>query len=353
MSLFKEQSKEIQWNDFIGNWIQWDAAHYIRISEGYKSFDINGDYSTLVFFPLYSWLLRFLRLIISSAAVSGLLISSVLSSFACVFMYKLVCIDYSKTTAQTSVILLCLFPFGFFYSAIMTESTFLLTSVLTLYFIRLHKWHFAGICGLLAALSRSAGVFLVFPAAVELLEETKLLGNLKNVKIWGNTVKKGLWLLLLPLGTLIYLFINFQITGDPFYFFEMEEKYWHQVSQPFFKTFSSFWNIITGKGHSISVLMAAFLPGFVCLLSAYAVLLKGLTKHKTMYICWLVIYIIINTTMSWPLSFCRYIACGVPLYIIIADECEKNKKLGMATMISWSILFGVYFTGYLMTKQIM
>ncbi len=350
--LFKEKGSELQWDKIINNWLQWDATNYIRISEGYRSFNVNGDYSTIVFFPLYSWLLAVIRLIIPHKALAGLTLSALLSSLACVYMYKLVCIDYKKITAQLSVILMCLFPFGFFYSSVMSESAFLLTSIMTLYYVRKHNWMMAGFAGLLASLSRSAGVFLVFPAAVELIEEYKLLGNLANKDIWKKTVKNGLWLLMLPFGIVIYLLINYNLSGDPFYFLEMEEKYWQQVSQPFFKTVGTFWGIIT-SGKSLDVLMASFLPGFVCLICAYIILARGCFRHRTMYMVWLAAYIILNTTMSWPLSFCRYIACGVPMYIVLGDECEKNKKLSLALLMGWGILFGIYFAGYLMPKQIM
>lgn len=351
--LFKEKATSPQWSNMVDNWIQWDATNYIRISEGYRSFNVNGDYSTIVFFPLYSWLLAIVRIFIPSKAVAGLTLSALLSSAACVYMYKLVCIDYKRTTAQMAVILMCLFPFGFFYSTIMSESAFLLTSIATLYYTRKHNWIAAGLAGLFASLSRSAGVFLIFPAAAELVESHKLFGNIRNKDVWTATVKDGLWLLLLPLGIVIYLLINYNLSGNPFYFLEMEEKYWQQVSQPFFKTAGTFFDIIANSGKSLDVLMAAFLPGFVALICAYATLVRGVARHKTMYMLWLAIYIIINTTMSWPLSFCRYIACGVPLYIVLADECDKSKKFSMALLISWSILFGIYFTGYLLVKQIM
>ncbi len=351
--LFVDGGEHFQWGKLFDNWIKWDAQHYIRIGEGYTSYIEEGEYPTIVFFPLYPYLLKFLRYFIPNAAASGLIISALLSSFACVYMYKLVCLDYSRNIAKTAVLLMCLFPFGFFYSAIMSESAFLLTSIMTLYYVRKGRWNVAGLCGFFATLSRSLGVFLVVPAAIHLIEENKLLGNIKDKKVWIKTIKEGAWLLLLPLAMLFYLYINFDISGDPLYFLKMEEKFWHQVSQPFFKTFHTFWDIITCGGYNPSLLVASFLPGFVTLICSYAVLMWGATKHKTMYIGWLAVCIIVNSSMSWPLSLCRYMASAVPLYMILADECEKHEKFRLGIFISWSIMFGVYFVGYLMSKQIM
>ena len=36
-----------------------------------------------------------------------------------------------------------------------------------------------------------------------------------------------------------------------------------------------------------------------------------------------------------------------PEYIILADECKKRPKLKIALIIGFSILMGIYFTGYL------
>ncbi len=351
-SLFVAQDDKLQWSQWLNNWLQWDARHYIGIADGYSSYVEKGMYPGLVFFPLYSFFLNLVNYLIPNAAISGLLVSAVASSVACVYLYKLVCLDYSRETAQISVLLLCLFPFGFFYSAIMSEGVFLCTSVMTLYFIRRHKWWLAGIFGCLAALSRSIGVFLVFPAAIELLEETRLLGNLKSGRAWLDALKKGCWILLFPVGTLIHLFINYQVTGDPLYFLAMEEKIWFQVSQPFYKIAVVFQSVFE-SGYGIPFLMATFIPALICLLFAYGLLIWGLNKHKTMYLCWLLISILVNTSISWPLSLCRYLASAVPIYIILSEECRNHPKLNMAVLISWSILFGIYFTGYLTEKSIM
>ncbi len=350
--LFETQAQNFEWSQWLNKWVQWDARHYINISNGYESYIEKGEYPTLVFFPLYSFFLNLVNYIIPNSALCGLIVSAIFSSVACIYFYKLVCLDYGKETGKLAVILLCVFPFGLFYNAIMSESIFLCTSVMALYYIRKHNWFVAGIIGCLVALSRSIGVFLVIPAFIELLEETQLLGNLKDKNVWFNTIKKGIWLLLFPVGTLIHLFINYRITGDPLYFLIMEEEFWNQVGSPFYKIWDTFFYVFSG-GYSLSVKMASFIPGMLCLISVYALFIKGLKKHKTMYLCWLFINILVNTSISWPLSLSRYLATAVPVYIILADECKNRPVLKTAIIIGSSILFGIYLTGYLNTKFIM
>lgn len=351
--IFCDNGKTFQWNKIFDQWIKWDANSYTKIPFGYDTYQENGDYVMLVFFPLYSWIMRVVNIIIPNINVAALTTSALCYSTASVFMYKLFCIDYSKASAQKAVILMSIFPFGFFYGAIMSESTFLLMSVLTLYFTRKHNWILTGVFGMCAALSRSVGVFLIFPATVELIEEYKLLGNIKNVKqVFLTILKKWSPLLLMPLGTCIYLAVNYKVTGNALAFLTYEEKYWNQVSQPFFKTVGNIWNIING-GYSVSTLMSAFIPGLVILLFMYAIMISGIRKHRTMYMTYMLIYLVINTTMSWPLSLARYLACTVPAYIILAEKCENNKKFDTAITIAFAIFLGIYFAGYLSGKQIM
>ena len=350
--LFFAQGKTFDFAGWLNHWMQWDANNYVRIADGYTSFTESGRFTTLVFFPLYSFFLNLVNYIIPSPVISGLLVSAVASSIAVVYFYKLVCIDYSRSTAHTASVLLCIFPFGFFYSSIMSESVFLCTSVITLYYIRKHDWWLAGIFGCLSALSRSIGVFLVFPAAVELLEETRLLGNIKNKQVWLDILKKGGWILLFPVGTLIHLYINYQITGDPLYFLAMEKEIWFQTSQPFYKIASTLWGVFQ-SGYDIPFLFATFVPAIFILIGIYALMIWGINKHKTMYLCWILVSVLVNCSMSWPISLPRYLTNIVPIYIILADESEKHPKLKSALLVGFGVLFGIFLVGYLSGKSIL
>ena len=243
-----------------------------------------------------------------------------------------------------------IFPFGFFYGAIMTEGVFLMTCVLTLYYTRRHNWTLAAVFGFFAALSRSVGVFLIFPATVEFIEEYRLFESFKSKFILIFT--KWSRLLLMPLGTCIYLWINYNATGNWFYFLEPEKEIWHQSGQLFYKTAGRLWEIIH-QNYKVSSKMSAFVPGLIIMFFVYAVMLYGIRRHKSMYSIWVFVYLLVNTSMTWPLSLCRYLTACVPVYIILGDYCEKHKKAYTAFVIAFSILFGIYFTGYLMGKQIM
>lgn len=349
--LFSADNARFSISEILKSWVKWDASNYIRISDGYASYQESGKFTTLVFYPLYPFFLNIVNNLIPSVEASGLLLSAVFYSSACVILYKLVCIDYGKSVAEKAVVLLSVFPFAFFHGAIMSESAFILTSLLTLYYIRRHNWMLAGFCGMLAALSRSAGVFLIIPATVEFVEEYKFFEK-KLSEMIKLVFTKWIWLLLLPIGIVIYLIINYIVAGDPFEFLHLEDDLWYQQATPFFKTLGNMWNILT-SGYKISFKTAAILPGLVSALTMIGVLVYGVRKHRSMYTAWLLVYIMINTSISWPMSIGRYMASAVPAFIILAEVCEKNKKLFNILTVIFSIFFAIYLAGYITGKQIM
>jgi len=349
--LLKYDDKTFDIKKFFDIFVKWDANNYIRISNGYGSHIENGKFTTLVFYPLYPFFLSIVNNLIPNIKVAGILLSSVLYSAACSVFYMLMRLDYKRSVAEKGVVLMSVFPFAFYYGTIMSESIFLLTSVLTLYYIRKHNWAIAGFCGMLAALSRSAGVFLIIPATVEFVEEYNFFG-LKFKDMMQILFKKWIWLLLMPFGICIYLYINYVVSGNAFEFLALEEEVWHQEGTFFFKTMGTLWNLVN-SGYSLNTKLGAFLPELILAFAMMAILIVGLKKHRSMYTVWLLVYIIINTSISWPMSIARYLSCAVPAFMILADLIDDKEHVYTGTVVVSSMLFAIYLAGYILGRQIM
>ncbi len=329
----------------INNWVKWDANNYLRIAKGYSSYMENGIFTTLVFFPLYPAFIFIFKLLFNEV-IAGLLISNISFSIASIFIYKLVAMDYDKKTAKITLLILNIFPFSFFFSSIMSESVFLLFSSLTLYYIRKHKWLLVGIFGLLTTLSRSIGVFIFIPAFVELIEEYQLIKKIKNYRYVIKTLyTKFTPLLLIPLGIVIYLYINYHVTGDWFYFLKIQSSIWAQSYKSFPLFFDTCFNMI--KYFDYNVILTIAIPQIIVVLCAYIILGLSVKKHITMYSVWLLINIIFNTSISWPLSVCRYFCCAIPLFIFLADYLKKRNELLIVYVLISLLLLGIFFTAYL------
>lgn len=342
--------------DYCGKWNLWDGPHYLDIAQtGYAGYEENGQHLFLVFFPLYPWLVKILALVVRNYVVSGILVSMLCFAGGCVLMYKLVAIDYSKSIAKTSVILLSVSPFSFFFGSVMTESTFFLIIIAVFLAIRRHKWLAAGILGIFAALTRSVGVFMVFPAAVEWVREEKplLLMKQKKWKDLGGRFVRLLPVALMPIGTLIYLYINYRVEGDPFIFMKYQSEHWGMNLQYFGKTVKMLFERGFNPGEDIAIRTTIFIPGLFSITFAALAILIGARRQRLTYSVFMLIYFVFNAAASWPLSESRYLACMFPAYWLIASLTEKNKHAEQIVIALSAVLMGIYLTGYITVHQIM
>ena len=342
--------------DILEQYMKWDANNYFRIANvGYSGFDIDGDFTTIVFFPLYPWIMKIVNLIFRDLRVSGLLTSFALYSGACCFLYKLFSIDYSKSVAVRAIVYMSVFPHALFFGTLMNESMLLFTAAATLYYIRKHKWYLVGIWGAAAALSRMLGILLAIPAAVEWLEHYKIFEKLKNKDIktvWQLFYSKGLWIFLMLLGTGIYLFCNYKVTGDCFKFLEYQRTIWGHGSA----YFGTGINSIVSKlnlGTDKDMLASVWIPSLAAIIFVTANLFYGIRKHKSMYTAYLVVYLILNTSFDWVISVPRYMTCAIPAFLFLSDFSERHKWTEPIITASMAIGLGIYLTGYLCWKQIL
>lgn len=146
----------------------WDGLWYRLIAiEGYDYHPANA-----AFWPLFPMSMRTVSRATGMAEeVAGYLIANVTFAVALVLLYRLVAIDFNVQIARRTLWALALFPTSFFFSAVYTESPFLMLSVGCLLSARLRRWWLAGVLGALAALTRSYGVFLGIPLALLFFKE--------------------------------------------------------------------------------------------------------------------------------------------------------------------------------------
>ena len=208
---------------FMDMFAKWDSPHYMYIAQhGYTN---QGDPANfIVFLPLYPVLVRLITFDFSYVNLSGLTVSNVASVVAVIYLFKLAKLDYNDSVAKKAVLFLCVFPTAYFMSAVYTESLFLALVIASLYYARNARWFLAGFLGFFASLTRLAGLILLPVLIVEYLHQ-------KNWKVKALD-PRILWLSLPAIGFLIYLGINFQVTGSFFTFIRVESTHWYQTIEP-------------------------------------------------------------------------------------------------------------------------
>jgi hypothetical protein len=236
----------------------------------------------------------------------------------------------------------------------MNESMLLFNMCAAFYYIRKHNWMLTGVFGALAALSRLAGILMAVPAAVEWLEHYRIIEKIRKKEIsevWKLFWSKGLWIFLMLAGVGIYLWCNYATTGEWFKFLEYQDKYWSQRNCYFGTGISIvFKNLLTNSGENRFVI---WLCEAAALIFVVSMLIYGLRRIRNMYSAFLVIYIIINTGITWPLSLGRYMTCAVPAFISLSVFAERHKQTEPFIIAAMSVMMGVVLTAYVMSKQIL
>ena len=145
----------------VGPAARGDAVWYLAIAnDGYR------ESGRAAFFPLYPLLVAVLGPLAGSPVVAGVALSLAALLVALTILHRLAVLEIGADAAGTAVVLLAVFPAAYCFSAVYSESLFLALSVGAIYAARVDRWAWAGVLGMLAAGSRSAGVVLVVPLAL-------------------------------------------------------------------------------------------------------------------------------------------------------------------------------------------
>lgn len=201
---------------------QWDGFWYKLLAE--QGYD-RAPTAYPAFWPLYPWLMRGgERLTGLSTEVVGYLVANVAFVLALIVVYRLVALDFDRTIARRTLVALALFPTAFFFSAVYTESLFLLLAAGALLAARTQGWFVAGLLGLLAALTRSQGVLLLAPFAVLFFQQHRL--------DWRRWFPNALWAALPAGGPALFALLLDRRGIDPLAFVKVQEQWNRYQAMP-------------------------------------------------------------------------------------------------------------------------
>lgn len=344
-------------SDFLSNWNRWDAPHYIEIaSNGYADHVENGQHLFLVFFPLYPWLLKVVHVFIADWELACLALSSLSYAVGCCFFYATVSEEYNKSIAYKSIVLLSVFPFAFFFGAMMTESLFFCTMAMGLYFIKKHNWIAVGIVGIFCSLCRIQGVLIMGVAGVEFLLTYPVITMYREKRMkefFKMVFTKGIFLLLTPIGNLIYFYINYKVEGNPFQFTIYQSEHWYHDTTYFTNALDEIGEKITNADTTNSAIMSIWLPELLLFVLVVVLLIYGLKRHPLKYTAYLLVYTLICYSVTFLISGGRYMSCAFPLFIIAGEILDRHPKVYQWIVALSAMAMGMYLTGYFAWKQIM
>ena len=336
-------------------WAHADAVHYRKLAElGYHDYIENGQHLFLVFFPLYPWVVRLANSVVGNYDLCGHIVSSAAYIGVCYVLARLVTEDFSWQTARTSLFLLSVYPFSFFFAAYYTESLFLFLSVTTFYFIRKHQYWIAGIIGALASLTRMQGVLLLFVAFVEYYISDLPFQKMKAHNwrgLWIDVWKKLLPASLMLIGIGVYLWLNYDVEGDPLRFTVYQREHWSQYFVPLPNCLNTILKSIKTYG-SAKFLCTIWAPEIVIFALSLGYMLYAARWMQLTWAAYFLACVVLNYSLNWPLSCGRYMACTFPLFTSIAVAGEKKPIVGQTAAVVFAIFQGAYLFSFLYSGSV-
>lgn len=240
--------------------LMWDAAHYAGIASDFYHYDPNASGGTNVAFaPLYPFLLKAVGSVLQwitlgwdwghpkwgALVAAGLIISNVAFFFALGLLIKLLAGRLGNVGAALVALGIASFPTAIFFSALYTESLFLLMVVGSFVLARSNwrwKWLCVGLVGMMASLDKFAGLFLLAAMGIEYASQKGWS--------WRRVRWDAAWLLLIPAGIAIYAMFLWLKFGSPFVLSDSMQKGWNHQGSFFLVTYweslSQLWMSLTG-----------------------------------------------------------------------------------------------------------
>ena len=333
-------SAELTTEGYLDFWRCLDSGHYLDITREWYVFGEQwGRTVQLVFLPGYPLAVYPLYRILGNDVLAGLIVSAAAYPAACCVLYRLLRLDLDHKRAFSAVAFLWLLPGGFFFVAPMSESFYLLLCLSALYAARKERFLLAGVFGACAAFTRSLGLLLVVPLLME----------------WGHafrrrTPKKRLLsllpALLVPVGFLCYLRINYVVSGNAFQFLVYQREHWGQQLGWFFETAGYQTDLMIQKWFEDKELFfGLWLPNVLWHFGALALFALGAKKLRPSYGAWFIAYFMIAIGTTWLLSGPRYLLAMPVIAILLGLLTEKRRQriVAAAALVPASVLYLIAF----------
>ena len=316
----------------LNGWASYDAAWYLTIARhGYH------QAHSQAFFPLYPLVVRLFAVAGIGWVAAGVVVSLACFLAATVLLYLTVVETLNARVAFWTVVFLSIAPTSFFFQAVYSESLFLLLSVALFFFAQRRRWLLAGLMGLLAATTRSAGIVLVVPLALYYLQSVGWE--------WRRIRLSILSVALVPCGLVVYMAYLWSAYGDPLLFARNQRQWGRYFALPYV----TLWRGVRagragavrlfahdGVGRVSTMLWHnnASLADLLNLLALLAVVVlialgwRRLSAPYTAYALTAVIFVLFSPAIRQPLmSTPRFTVVIFPLFVALAAWTDRRPVL--------------------------
>jgi hypothetical protein len=303
------------WNidlPFINLFSRWDSGYYADIAlKGYDNL-ITAKWEFFPGYPIIIGTLGRLFALVTHAQLllaihfAGFIVSNLAFFVSVHYFYKLSMTVLSNASmAYESTILFAFYPAGVFFSAVYSDSFFLMLTIGSLYYWRVEKLGKSAVFGFLAALTRPVGILLILPFLYELLVKSSL--RKKAVSY-------------LPPATIVLGYFGFMVysllmTGTPFANFEAEHMLWGVTLNVNGRLLSDFKELLTNH-----IIIPYLIMSIVAMITSISIMRGSSKTAFNLYATCL-----LATYFFAPLdSFPRYSITLIPLYWVLSKWSENR-----------------------------
>jgi hypothetical protein len=216
--------------------------------------------------------------------------------------------------------------------------------------MRRQNWWLAGCLGLLASLTRSAGILLVIPYLVEVWISRESIAASRQ-----KLLLKVLPVMLIPLGTLLYGIYCWHVTGNPIVFATVQSHWGRHTTWPwdgiFRALYDLFWVQPFGSFNEVHIILDLTATlGFILL----AVL--GWRKLRLSYSVWVVVLLVFMLLSPGVdktdvlLSNQRLVIEMFPAFIMLAMLGIKHPRLHQTFMLVFPVLLATLSILFIMNR---
>lgn len=331
LTLERQYGKQYIWSKYLwlDIWGVWDTFWYMDIAtNGYSlpgSNPLDQDQANYAFFPLYPLLMKVLgEIFVGQHYLAGVILSNVSLIVACIFLYKLLRLDLnSQKISFNTIKYLFLSPTAFIFSGVFTESLYLALIILCFYFAKKKNWLLVGIAGCFLSLTRALGVFIIFPMLYEYFKEVNF--DFKKTKA------DLFFLLLIPLGLILFAIYNYHLTGDFLAFTHIQSTWNRNLVNPLKVLRNGLYQGLF-KSDMRDLLESSF-----AIVSLILLLISSKKINFSYWIFWL--YSILIPLLTGLESLPRYILPIFPLYILLA-QFSRSRYFDQAATLFLGLLQG-------------
>ncbi len=321
-------------------WLRSDSPSYLGISERWYV-TVGDPRFHIVFFPFYPVVMALFNPVTGNSFASAMIVSNLSAIAAAILAYEVAALDMRRSDALRAMKYLFILPAAFFFAAPMTESLFLALTLACVYFVRKKRYLWGCVFGALAGFTRSVGglilLFVAFEWLAELLRD-KRAGLLPQNK--KTHMLRFLCMLVVPLGLVGYLAVNYAVTGDAFTFMRYQSDHWGQGFGYFFESAATQMEhlVYALRQGEINKALGLWIPNLVYTFASLGVVTAGARKLRPSYTAFFIAYFVVACGATWLLSSPRYLTAAFPLSFALAQIADTKKKDGVVTAASLALL---------------